>query len=82
MNSPGKRGAEGLIGGEACDGGVMVCPPRGEGKARSNPHPLAILQGFCLHRGPRADGLPLTVVHPLDLQVDGRECRWNVMDGF
>lgn len=45
----------------------MVGPSGGERESGSHSHPHPVLQRLRLHRGPRADGLPSTVVHPLNL---------------
>lgn len=72
LGLPGEWGAEGWIGGEAGDGGVVVSPSGDEGESGSHPHPHSVLQRLRLHRGPRADGLPPAVVHPLNLFGVGR----------
>lgn len=50
----------------------MVSSSWGERESGSHTHPHPILQRLRLHRGPRADGLPSTVVHPLNLLGVGR----------
>lgn len=85
IHPPGQRRGEGLVGGEAGDGGVVMGPKRSEHQSGHDPHPLSIRQGLRLHPVPSAYGLPSAIVYPLNLHDHTRggthRVSWIMKEG-